>query len=64
MTLKLVFIASLLYAQRYRGSVEKNPVSLLVPLRTALSGTTHFGVLNRWPATSRQALYSALIPFS
>ena len=56
MTLKLVFTASLLDVQHQRDSVENKPASLLVvPLGKALSGITHLGVVERWPATPKRA---------
>ena len=43
MTLKLVFIASLLDAQHQRDSVKNKPASLLVvPLGKAFSGISQF----------------------
>ena len=48
--------------------MENKPTSLLiVPLGKALSGITHLGVVDRWPATAnfaKRARYSALIAFS
>ena len=56
MTLKLVFTASLLDAQHERDSMENKPASLLVvPLGKALSGISHLGVVDRWPATPKGA---------
>ena len=65
MTLTLVFTASLLDAQHQRDSVKNKPASLLmVPLERHLAGFPHFGVVDRWLATSKQARYSALIAFA
>ena len=56
MTLKLVFTDSSLDTQHYRDSVENKPSSLLVVLlRRALSRIPHFGEVDRWLATSKQA---------
>ena len=63
MTLKLVFIASLLAAQ-HKGTVSRTSRQVsVVPLGKALSGIPHVGVVDRWPAISKRARYSALIAF-
>ena len=48
------------------GSVENKPASLLVvPLVKRRSARlSHLNVVDRWPATRKQARYSALIAFS
>ena len=65
MTLKLVFTAFLLDVQHQRNGMENKHASLLVvPLGKAFSEIPHLGplgVVDRWPATSKEARYSALI---
>ena len=63
-TLKLVFTASLLYVQHYKGAVWITSL-LVVLLEKALGGIPHFGVVNREPASpTKRTCYSALIAFS
>ena len=65
MTLRLVLVASLLDAQHYWDSAEnKPPILLVASLQRHLAGLSHLGVVDKWPATSKRARYSALIAFS
>ena len=42
---------------------NKPTSSLVVPLGKAISGIPHLGVVDRWPATPKRALYGFLMAF-
>ena len=65
MTVKLVFITSLLGSQHQRDSVEDNrQIYLLHRWEKHPSGRTHLSVVDRRRATPNRARYSKLIAFS
>ena len=57
MTLKLVFTASLLDAQHFKGTVWRTSrqVYLLCRWERHLAGFPHLGVVDTWPATPKRA---------
>ena len=63
MTLELIFLVFQLDAQHQRNSVKNKWQVYLCGWERHLAGFPHLGVVDRWPATSERARYSALIAF-